>query len=238
MNKEQGIKIAITFAIITGCVGLFVTSGDWDLSRLSTILISLSALAIGFRNIWGTKARLTGPFTFAIIVMAIALTINLGREAGNGDSTSSAAAQAEAEIDSLVAEEKAGTVVHVPANHPFWTETGITLVPGDSITIKAAGKIIWDTAALNTNSGRVGPQGASWAPREVVRPKEFLVPDFAVAGLIGQIGEGKPFGVGQEKKIKIKEEGILKLGINERWFEYCFNDNKGKFVVAVFKHHS
>jgi len=118
----------------------------------------------------------------------------------------------------------------IKGSTPFWTETDIFLLKGDVVNFKASGRIIWDPKVPEPE---VSPKGASWTPsRGVTKPQEFLLPDFACAGLIGKIGEDL-FGIGIEKRVEVKENGMLYIGINERWREECWNDNKGEFQVDV-----
>lgn len=214
------IKIVAIFIGITICISIVSGRTGWHIGGLIYIIILLAII----RKIWGERHRLAWPFSLAIFLLLIAVVFEK---------------QEEKPTKVKLPAGGIGATVAVPANHPFWTKAGITFSPGDSVLIKASGMIFWDwSAAVLYDQGWVDPEGASWTPKEIIRPEEFLLPDFAVAGLIGRIGEGEPFGIGQEKRIKIKRGGPLKLAINERWLKPCYKSNKGKFIVTVIKHPS
>ena len=119
----------------------------------------------------------------------------------------------------------------VKGDHKFWTEyPDIMLEPGDKVVFDATGKILWD-AALRSEK-EVGPEGASWTPSRAGGSNQFLLVDFPIAALMGQVGD-TVFGIGKHAEITIKERGVLHLGMNERWRKDCWDDNQGSFQVHV-----
>ena len=102
-----------------------------------------------------------------------------------------------------------------------WTTTGITVRRGETLTFSTTGEVQLSGAgddvavATGAKSGRM----ATDAPlRNVI-----------VGALIGRIGNGRPFGIGDQATIVAPASGQLFLGINERQL----NDNTGEFRVEI-----
>jgi hypothetical protein len=112
-----------------------------------------------------------------------------------------------------------------------WTETGITLTKGDKVEIRASGKVTWDPAL--SSIGISGPDGGSWTPRQVSRPDQFPAPDLPIASLIGKVGKGKPFLVGDRVTFTADRNGELYLGLNDRQAPGAFEDNSGSFTASI-----
>jgi hypothetical protein len=101
-----------------------------------------------------------------------------------------------------------------------WTDTGITVRAGDSITLEADGTIQMSGDRNDT----ADPAGSRRnAPGALVRN--------APAGtLIGRIGNGAPFAIGTRRTIsRAPATGPLFLGVNDDYLE----DNAGAFEVIV-----
>jgi len=115
-------------------------------------------------------------------------------------------------------------------NIPFWTTYDTIFSKGDIVVFKdPKGEFSWDSQVKSTT----GASGASWTPNQVSRPQDFKVRDFNIVGLIGNIGD-QTFGIGNGVSIEILKGGTLKLAINERWKQYCWNDNsKGPISILV-----
>jgi len=117
-------------------------------------------------------------------------------------------------------------------NIPFWTTYDTIFSKGDIVVFKdPKGEFTWDSQVDST----VGASGASWTPNQISRPQDFKVRDFNIVGLIGNI-DGQTFGIGKGVSIEILKGGALKLklAINERWKQYCWNDNsKGPISILV-----
>lgn len=112
----------------------------------------------------------------------------------------------------------AGDIIPVSATDR-WTDTGLTVRAGDSISIEANGSIQMsgnrrDTAAP-AGSGRNAP-GA-------------LVSNAPAGMLIGRIGNGAPFAIGARRTVRAPVSGRLFLGVNDDYL----GDNAGQFEAMV-----
>ncbi len=122
-------------------------------------------------------------------------------------------------------------------NIPFWTTYDVRFSKGDIVVFKdPKGEFSWDPQVKSTT----GASGASWIPNQISRPQDFKVRDFNIVGLIGDI-DGQIFGIGKGVSIEILKGGALKLAINERWKQYCWNDNSEgpiSILVEVYRQQS
>ncbi len=91
-----------------------------------------------------------------------------------------------------------------------WTDTGLDLRAGDSITITATG-------TLNIGQGKsTGPAGASRGFRDLI--KSYPVNSAGIGALIGRIGNddvATPFLAGANGRLQATRAGRLYLGINK-----------------------
>ena len=115
--------------------------------------------------------------------------------------------------------DQPGTV-HVAANRA-WTPTGVTVKKGQPIQFSASGQVQLstdanDTAPLNGRAGRQVSASGS-------------LPGVLGGALIGRVGNGKPFGIGEQTMIMAPATGPLYLGVNDD----MFTDNSGEFVVRI-----
>jgi hypothetical protein len=55
------------------------------------------------------------------------------------------------------------------------------------------------------------------------------IPSSIVGALIGRIGNGQPFGIGNQTSVPMPAAGMLFLGINDN----NFDDNSGEFRVEI-----
>ncbi len=109
----------------------------------------------------------------------------------------------------------------VVAGDQSWTDTGIDVVLGKKVAIKASGEVF----ANATVSG--GPDGVPGHPEWA---KYNVVPDAQHVALIGKIGEdGTPFLVGADTSFVVRVDGRLFLGPNDR----DTRNNRGEFVATV-----
>jgi hypothetical protein len=101
-----------------------------------------------------------------------------------------------------------------------WTDTGITVRAGDSITLEADGTI----QMSGDRSDTADPAGSR-------RSAPGALLDNAPAGtLIGRIGSGAPFAIGARRTIsRAPATGRLYLGVNDDYLD----DNAGEFEVIV-----
>jgi hypothetical protein len=108
----------------------------------------------------------------------------------------------------------------VPANRA-WTPSGITVQRGQVLHFSSSGQVQLSTDASDTATvtGRPGAPASARAS----------VPGLLRGALIGRIGNGKPFGIGDQATITAPATGPLYLGVNDDGFA----DNTGEFVVTV-----
>jgi hypothetical protein len=114
----------------------------------------------------------------------------------------------------------AGAGIAVPANQA-WTPTGMTVRRGETLNFKTTGQVQLSTdtndiaGSAGSTSGRYA--GSSPLPR-------------ALAGaLIGRIGNGAPFAIGDQASFPAPAAGQLFLGINDD----NMADNQGGFRVEI-----
>ena len=112
-----------------------------------------------------------------------------------------------------------GRTITVPANQQ-WTATGINVREGQVLTLTTSGEIQFspdgnDRAAAAGN----GDKRVAGAP----------LPQAFAGALIGRIGNGQPFGVGNLTSLRAPANGQLFLGINDD----KVGDNAGQFQVSI-----
>ncbi len=108
-----------------------------------------------------------------------------------------------------------------------WTDTGVDLLPGDSLDITAApppGSAVPDRHAIATST--CDPNGASDAPKTGNLPAASVAPGALIAKLDSQ---GSALLVGSTKQIKVDTSGHLFLGVNTDGPPAC----AGSFAVKV-----
>lgn len=102
-----------------------------------------------------------------------------------------------------------------------WTDTGISVRPGQTVYFEAAGRVRWGPGRQD------GPAGERNSPRNAGRP----IPNRPAAGLIGRVGDTDDyFFIGDESgAIRLRGGGRLYLGVNDDFLQ----DNSGSFRVTV-----
>ena len=102
-----------------------------------------------------------------------------------------------------------------------WTSTGIMVRKGEVLTLKTTGEV------------RVGPGSEDPAnPAGVLSGRTAAgtpIPRSIVGALIGRIGNGAPFGIGNQTNVPMPASGMLFLGVNDN----NFDDNSGEFRVEI-----
>src|SRR5262249_39418754 len=111
------------------------------------------------------------------------------------------------------------TKIEVPATAE-WTDTGIDLLPGDTLRIRAAGE--WSNVATG---GYVGPQGYSSGAYPGTQ-----LPGAPLAALIARIGNSL-VNVEPARIIEVRSRGRLSLGMND--VPGTFSDNRGKVTAYI-----
>jgi len=120
--------------------------------------------------------------------------------------------------------------VRVPGNMP-WTDAGIDLNAGDSVTITGSGLV------AVTVDGRVPPKApGGFAPNCAAastfyhRPFGRLpAPALPCWSLVGRIGNNAAFKVGVRTAFRVQSGGRLYLGVNDD----SFGDNSGYWTAVV-----
>ena len=128
-----------------------------------------------------------------------------GQSASGGDSTPS------------MPESASG--VRVPANQA-WTATGINVQQGQQVAFSAQGEVQLSTSSDDRATVAGGRRNA---------PDRAPLPGTLAGALIGRVGNGAPFGIGNQGLIAMPGTGQLYLGINDDEV----GDNSGGFVVDV-----
>lgn len=103
-----------------------------------------------------------------------------------------------------------------------WTDTGLFVRAGDTITISAEGSIVMSTTDPNdiaTPAGSRSGRRAAQAP----------LPQEPAGALIAQIGDSGPMLIGTSRTVRAPVSGRLYLGVNDDHLP----DNSGHFQVTV-----
>lgn len=112
----------------------------------------------------------------------------------------------------------AGDIIPVSATER-WTDTGLTVRAGDSISVEADGTIQMSGDRNDTAAPAGGRRNAPGA----------LVSNAPAGILIARIGNGAPFAVGARRTMRAPVSGRLYLGVNDDYLE----DNGGQFNAMV-----
>jgi hypothetical protein len=92
-----------------------------------------------------------------------------------------------------------------------WTDTGISLLPGQHVVMTAEGTLRYSDAKVDN-----GPEGLTRGFKDLIR----ILPDNsagrgAVVGKIGDPDIAQPFVIGAKKEVIAPISGILNIGINQ-----------------------
>jgi hypothetical protein len=108
----------------------------------------------------------------------------------------------------------------VPANQQ-WTATGLTVSRGETLTFNTTGQV-----QLSGDANDVASAAGSNSGRYLTNAP---LPRALAGALIGRIGNGQPFGIGNQTSIQAPAAGQLFLGVNDRDVQ----DNQGEFRVEI-----
>ena len=108
--------------------------------------------------------------------------------------------------------------IRVPAN-AGWVSTGARVRRGDAITFSTSGEVQLSDNANDRARAAGTPRTAPGAP----------IPNVYAGALIGRIGNGQPFAIGDQASVPMPNDGLLYLAVNddER------SDNAGEFIVRL-----
>jgi hypothetical protein len=113
--------------------------------------------------------------------------------------------------------------VVVPSNVQ-WTNTGFNVSRGQSLRFEPSGEI-----RLSMNGEDIGRPAGAMSAR---RAPNATIPTIPVGALIGRIGNGQPFPIGDARTVfDMPDDGRLFLGVNDDHV----NDNSGNYVVLVWE---
>jgi hypothetical protein len=111
--------------------------------------------------------------------------------------------------------------ISIPANQG-WVNTGITVRKGQMINFRVNGEIQLsgdgNDRAMSAGSS-TGRHAAGGAP----------LPGVLAGALIGRVGNGPAFGIGNQASVSMPANGVLFLGINDD----TLSDNTGNFSVVL-----
>jgi hypothetical protein len=113
-----------------------------------------------------------------------------------------------------------GDFVRVDGSQP-WTDTGITVRAGDTITFDGQGTVRISKARNDI----AGVGGTLSGRREANAP----LPNQVAGALIARIGNSPPLFIGNRRSVRAPFGGRLYLGVNDDYLE----DNSGDFQVTV-----
>jgi hypothetical protein len=102
-----------------------------------------------------------------------------------------------------------------------WTSTGLTVRKGEVLTFNTTGEVqlSGDASDVAASAGSKTGRRATGAP----------LPNELAGALIGRIGSGQPFAIGNQTRIPMPAAGQLFLGVNDDGFD----DNQGEFRVDI-----
>ena len=103
-----------------------------------------------------------------------------------------------------------------------WTPTGITVRRNEVLSFNSTGEI-----RLSGDANDVAPVTGS--PSGRYPTGNAPLPRILAGGLIGRIGNGEPFAIGDQTTIRMPASGQLFLGINDD----NLSDNSGEFRVQI-----
>jgi hypothetical protein len=118
----------------------------------------------------------------------------------------------------LAAGVDAAGSIRVPAN-AGWVSTGMRVRRGEVITFNTTGEIQLSTNTADRAGSAGTPRTAAGAP----------LPNVNAGGLIGRIGNGAPFAIGNQVSVPMPNAGLLYLAVNDDEL----SDNTGEFVVQL-----
>ena len=102
-----------------------------------------------------------------------------------------------------------------------WTDTGVTVRAGDTITFDAEG-----TVRVSNNRNDIAGVGGTLSNR---RDANAPLPNQPAGALIARIGNSPPLFIGSRQSVRAPFGGRLYLGVNDD----DLSDNSGDFQVTV-----
>ena len=103
-----------------------------------------------------------------------------------------------------------------------WTPTGITVRRGETLRLTTTGEIQL-SADSNDVASAAGAKSGRYPTANAPMPRVLA------GGLLGRIGNGQPFPIGDQTSLPMPASGQLFLGVNDD----NVNDNNGEFRVQI-----
>ena len=113
-----------------------------------------------------------------------------------------------------------GGTIRVPANGG-WVSTGITVFQGQPVLLATTGEV-----RLSADPNDIATPAGSKVGRYEARSP---LPSSSAGALIGRVGNGPPFGIGDQRSFPAPATGLLYLTVNDD----NKNDNSGEFGVTI-----
>jgi hypothetical protein len=113
-----------------------------------------------------------------------------------------------------------------------WTATGISVRAGDTIDVRATGRAHFGDPPIASLSPAGIPRGAtctSITARQGRLATAWPDPALACWSLIGRIGSGRAFAIGDARTVRAPRAGKFFLGINDNYLR----DNSGAWAATV-----
>ncbi|MCC6487147.1 MAG: M48 family metalloprotease, partial [Candidatus Hydrogenedentes bacterium] len=171
---------------------------------------------------WGTAGVIVMGLVLLPTFLPVAADANDARTSTDETRTSTDAAQ----TAQASAATSTATVSAKAESGKEWYDTGIVMTAGMTFALTAEGSVSWDR-----NLPRVTPAGAGRTPNASCgRPEEFPMPDAPCGGLLGRMGEGLAFFIGERTTVTGDGSNLF-LTVNDRLNN--FGDNDGSFIVTV-----
>ena len=114
----------------------------------------------------------------------------------------------------------------VPSTQP-WTDTGLVVSAGVTVTVAATGTIL-----VNLNGVPQPPSGQGGTPG-CIGDTSYTAPGLPCWSLIGLVGNGTPFEIGNRHTFVAPASGHLLLGVNDQIGQ--FGDNSGAWTAYVIQ---
>lgn len=135
--------------------------------------------------------------------------------------------------------------VVLQASTPNWTQTTIQLRKGDVVAFTVTG-LIKCISPLKAGMTTTNPNGiylfngyvtSLELPKSYRKkgfsPSYYILPDKVMNCFMIKVGTGEAFVIGSGKTYKVKQGGILFVGINQLWTSGAWKNNSGELNISI-----
>lgn len=217
----QERQIATNDVAIIDFAGSAMTDADWQKVTGGSHVIWLKSGEVISGNLYDIGG--TSPLN---------ITFRTGggeRQISSGDisrivlarTSTSVATTGEQQPSTTAATPSVGGGIAVPANQG-WTSTGMIVRRGEILTFNTTGEIRLSGDASDV-AGSAGSRAQRMAAGGAPLPNAFA------GALVGRIGNGQVFAIGDQRQVRMPDSGQLFLGINDDHV----GDNAGEFRVEI-----